>query len=109
MSDDTRTGSDAAPGVGADRTRPADWPARVWPADLDEQIDALRRTGSEVLALAFPWAASVSDLLFRFEAVLAPLHLDDDLHRRVGESAGIADLYDLLDAVSLATSDFGSR
>ena len=109
MSDDTRTGSDAAPGVGADRTSPDEWQARVWPTDLDDQIDALRRSGSEVLALTLPWAASVSDMLFHFDAVLAPLRLDDELRRRVGEAAGIAALYDLLDAISVATSDFSSR
>jgi hypothetical protein len=78
----------------------------VWPANLGEQIDSLVLNGEQILALTLPWTESVRALLWHFEDVLAPLHLGDDLHRQVGEAAGIAGLYDMLDRLNCATSDF---
>lgn len=107
MSDHTRTCGDPAPGDQPNRTSSDDWPEQTWPANLGDQIDSLRRSGCEVLALTMPWAESVRAMLWHFEAVLAPLQLDDELHRQVGEAAGIADLYDMFDKLSAATSEFG--
>ena len=75
------------------------------PADLGQVIDDLQTEGAMVLALAVPWSESVRAVLDQFEQLVAPFHLDDDLHHQVGRAAGIAELYDMLDTLTLVSSD----
>jgi hypothetical protein len=75
------------------------------PADLGQVIDDLQTEGAVVLALAVPWSESVRALLDQFEQLVAPFHLDDDLHHQVGVAAGVAELYDMLDALTLVGSE----
>ncbi len=105
MSDDTRPDGDDAPGPNPNRTWSECWTDEPYPVDLGQQIDDLRTEGALVLALALPWSESVRSVLDHFEQAVAPLHLNDDLHRQVGQAAGIAELYDMLDSLTLATTE----
>jgi len=44
-------------------------------------------------------------MLNPFVHAVAPLRLDDELHCQVGEAAGIAELYEMLDLPSLAAAE----
>ena len=105
MSDDTRPEGDDAPGPHPDRTSIESWVGEPYPASLGQQIDDLRAEGAVVLALALPWSDSVRSMLDHFEQIVAPLHLDDELHRQVGEAAGIAELYEMLDVLTLVSTE----
>ena len=105
MSDDTRPDGDDAIGPHPDRKDLENWVGDPYPASLGQQIDDLRTEGAVVLALALPWSESVRSMLDHFEQIVAPLHLDDELHRKVGEAAGIAELYEMLDTLSLAMTE----
>ena len=103
MSDDTRGTSDGAGGSDRNRTSCSGGVAPVR-EDLGGEIDRLTTEGRVILALAWPWSESVRAVLDRFEEIVRPLGLGDELHREVGEAAGIAELYEQLDALVLAGS-----
>ena len=101
MSDHTRESGDGALGREPERASCSGEVAPV-SACLGDNIDRLIAEGSVILGLVGPWSDEVHIALRRFEALVRPLLLDDDLHKTVGDAAGIGHLYEQLDALVLA-------
>lgn len=105
MSDDTRPDDSHAPEPDPNRTSPTDRVETPWPDDLAVQIEQLITEGQVILGLAVPWAEAVWAAIDRFEQLVVPLHLDDDLHHQLSRQVGVDRLYELLDHLDVAVAE----